>query len=224
MGASAPPSRYDGSPNRFVLRRGTCLWRVHASKRSASAFNPTTVSMLYGGGRFDATAEDTYPFFYAGLDEETALSEALLRDVAHDERGKRLIPRAVVADRSFAGVILTRDLTLISLMTGADLGAVGQDAWLINATKSEYAQTRGWAHWLRTQAGWAQGIAWPSLRNTGGTAVILFGDRCAMSFGPDYGHGLLHAVPSLSINLDDRFGIEWLNERLGQFNSGIAPP
>jgi hypothetical protein len=221
---SAPPEAYSGNPNRFVLRRGTCLWRVHKISRQPWAFKPSPSSTLFGGGRFDATPEDEYPFYYAGLDEETALAEALFRDLPADERGLRVIPRATVSGRRFAGLIATADLTLIRLMDGVDLAAIGQDAWLLTATGSEYAQTRGWAHWLRAKADWAHGLAWSSQRNLGGTAIILFGDRCATTFGSDYEHMLLHEVAPLAINLDDKAGVDWLNERLEPFRTAIVPP
>ena len=220
----APPAHYDGDPNRYLLRRGTCLWRVHASGRPASAFNPHPVDTLFGGARFDATATHEYPFYYAGLDEETALAEALLRDVAPDDHGTRVLPRVAAQDRRISGLAVTSDLTLVSLISGADLGAIGQDAWLVTAGGGEYAQTRGWAHWLRGQAEWACGFAWPSLRNMGGTAIILFGDRCAAAFGKDYEQTLLHDIPPLAVNLGDKAGADWLTERLKALRVGIAPP
>jgi hypothetical protein len=224
MGAAAPPHAYDGQPNRFMLRRGTCLWRVHAADRRPSAFKSLPSSTLFGGGRFDSTPEDKYPFFYAGLEEETALAEVLVRDLPSDERGVRVIPWVKVARQRFAGVVVTADLSLVRLMNGIDLAAIGQDAWLLNAAGSEYAQTRGWAHWLRATADWAHGLAWSSQRNLGGTSIILFGDRCAATFGSHYENTLLHEVPSLAINLYDKSGADWLNERLKPFRVGIAHP
>lgn len=224
MSNAAPPARYDGTPNRYLLRRGTCLWRVHGRCRAPWAFNPCPVDTLFGGARFDATPGHEYPFYYAGLDEETALSEALLRDLDPDDHGVRVLPRAKVKGRRVSGLAITSDLTLVSLISGADLAAVGQDAWLVTAAGAEYAQTRGWAHWLRSQAEWAHGFAWSSLRNMGGTAIILFGDRCVAAFGKDYEQTLLHAIPRLGVDLDDKTGGDWLTERLKAFRVGIAPP
>jgi len=182
------------------------------------------VDALFGGARFDATAGHEYPFYYAGLDEETALAETLLRDVHPDDHGTRMVPRVAVQGRRVSGLAVTSDLTLVSLISGADLAAIGQDAWLVTASGSEYAQTRGWAHWLRGQAEWACGFAWSSLRNMGGTAIILFGDRCAAAVGKDYEQTLLHDIPPLAVDLDDKAGAEWLTERLKAFRVGIAPP
>jgi|HubBroStandDraft_1064217.scaffolds.fasta_scaffold06962_5 hypothetical protein len=219
-----PPSRYDGTPHSFLLRRGTCLWRVHLSGLKPWAFNPRPADVLFGGARFDATPEHEYPFFYAGLNEETALAETLLRDLAPDESGTRVIPRVAVRCRRLAGLVVTSDLILVSLMNGADLAAIGQDSWLITAGGSDYPQTRSWAHWLRDSAPWAHGLAWSSLRNLGGTAIILFGDRCEAAFGHDYERTLLHNIPGLALRLDDKSGADWLTERLRALRAAVAPP
>ena len=66
----------------------------------------------------------------------------------------------------------------------------------------DYEHTRKWAHWLRQQAEWAHGFVWGSLRNRGGLAVVLFGDRCAADFGPGFERTLLHEVTELTVGLD----------------------
>jgi hypothetical protein len=128
-----------------------------------------------------------------------------------------------ICGRRISGLAVTSDVTLLSLRSGQDLAAIGQDTWLLSAAGSEYAQTRGWAHWLRDKASWAHGFAWSSHRNMGGTAIILFGDRCAASFGDDYEHTLLHEIPPLALDLFDDPGADWLTERLSAFRVGIAP-
>jgi RES domain len=220
---TAPPANYDGTVSAFMLRRGTCLWRVHRTEYAPWSFKTASANTLFGGARFDATGEDEYPYYYAGLDDETALCETLLRDVHPDDHSSRLVPHVAVAQRCISGLAVTADLPLISLRTGADLGAIGQDAWLVTAAGSEYAQTRGWAHWLRREAGWAFGMAWPSLRNISGTAIILFGDRCAAEFGDDYAQTLLHHIPRLTVHLGGKAGGDWLTERLSKFRAGVAP-
>ena len=224
MPSTPPPPHYDGTPNSYLLSRGTCLWRVHSRPRPPWAFNPCAADMLFGGGRFDATAADRYACYYAGLDETTALAESLLRDLYPDERGTRALPRAAVDGRRIAGVTLTSDLVLVRLINGADLGAISQDAWLVTAAGNEYAQTRGWAHWLRSQAPAAHGFIWSSYRNTGGRAIVLFGDRCAAEFGDDYERTLLYDVPPLAVDLDDKAGADWLTARLEPFRVAVAPP
>jgi len=219
-----PPVRYTGTPTRRPLRRGTCLWRVHSQARSPRSFKSSAADPLFGGARFDATNTDLYAYFYAALDENTAIAETLLRDLEPDEEGMRAIPRKLVTGRALSGLTLTKDLELVSLVTGQDLGSIGQDGWLINAPAREYPQTRAWAHWLRAQATWAQGFVWSSARDQGSLAVVLFGDRCAAGFGPDYARVLLHEVPELAVVLDDKDGAVWLNRLLEPYRAAISPP
>ncbi|MGH3278214.1 MAG: RES family NAD+ phosphorylase [Trebonia sp.] len=167
MPVAEPPVRFDGQPNQFVLRRGTCLWRVSSRPYSARSFKATPADGNTGA-RFDGSADDPYPYYYSALDEKTALAETLLRNLAPDERGRRLVPLAALAGRQLSGLTLTRDLRLVSLVSGQDLGAVGQDAWLVTGHGADYEYTRKWGHWLRRQAEWAHGFVWESLRNRGG--------------------------------------------------------
>ena len=220
----APPPGYDGTPNRYLLGRGSCLWRVHYRKYHARSFNTVQSDRLYGGGRFDATQSDSYPFYYAALDQGTALAEALLRDLHPDERGMRVLTGAALKERRMSGLTLTRDLALVRLIDGKDLAAIAQDAWLVTATAREYPQTRDWGHWLRRQATWAHGFVWDSLRDRGGLAIVLFGDRLTAAFGNDYERMLLHEVPELAVSLDDRAQEKCLNDLLGPYRAAIEPP
>ena len=194
MPLSKPPGGYDGSPNRYLLRRGTCLWRVHTRRYPAPGFNPSLADPLYGGARFDATAADPYPYYYAGLSEETALAETLLRDLLPDERGYRPVPRAAVTGRRLSGLTLTRDLDMVNLVDAEDLAAIGQDAWLVTAPGHDYPQTRDWARGLRGLAPWAHGLIWDSLRGRGGLAVVLFGDRLAVGWAVSESMAMLRAT------------------------------
>lgn len=219
-----PPRDYDGTPHRYLLVRGSCLWRVHHRKHCARSFKGLEADPVYGGARFDATEADAYSFYYGALGQETALAETLLRDLPPDERGMRLLTGAALAGRQISGLTLTRDLELVSLLDGEALGAIGQDAWLVIASGLEYAHTRVWGHWLRRQARWAHGFIWNSLRDPGRPAVILFGDRLAAAFGPDYERLLLHEVPELRVPLDDEAGRDWLNGMLAKYRVAVEPP
>ncbi|MGD0066630.1 MAG: RES family NAD+ phosphorylase [Streptosporangiaceae bacterium] len=219
-----PPRYYDGTPHRYLLGRGSCLWRVHDRKYCARSFKAVLADPGFGGARFDATEADKYPFYYAALDQETALAETLFRDLHPDDRGRRLLTGAALAGRQISGLTMTQDLELVSLITGEALGAIGQDAWLVNAAGSEYAQTRTWGHWIRGHAKWAHGFIWNSLRDPGRLAVVLFGDRLAAAFGRDYERRLLHEVPELAVLLDDAAGGEWMNGMLARYRVAIEPP
>jgi len=223
MPTAEPPALFDGQPNRYLLGRGTCLWRVHGRPYSGRSFKSMPAAGSVGSARFDGTEDDPYPYYYTALDQNTALAETLLRNLRPDETGMRLVQRKAVSGRQLSGLTLTRDLQLVSLVTGRDLAAVGQDAWLVTASGSSYAQTRKWAHWLRWQAKWAHGFIWESLRNRGGLAVVLFGDRCAADFGVGYERVLLHEVTELTVDLDDEPGATWLNETLKPYRVAVAP-
>lgn len=216
MPCMPPPVNYRGTPGRHSLPAGTQLYRVHRRKRAASEFSPIAADTLFGGGRFDPVAGREYPYLYATLSARTALAEVLLRDLAFNDRGTRILPRAAVRERQLSSLELTASLTLVALTTSAELAAVGQDEWLIQADPPAYPQTRGWGQWLRQQAPWAQGLVWPSKRDLGEKAVILFGDRCPQ--------GSLRPGDVPPVDLEDEPGHSWLNEMLAGFRVTIRPP
>ena len=193
----APPSRYEGTPRRFLLPAGTTLTRVHSAAFSVTEFNPTLARRDFLGGRFDATSDDAYAFLYAAEDDSTAVSETLLRDLPIDERGARLLPRAGLSKLRISWLRTTLDLEVVGLRSGRDLAAVGQDMWLTIAPAAEYAMTRRWASAVRTWAPWAGGLTWRSHREPEGFVYVFFGDRC-----PD---GCFEEVTdSLPVPPDDR--------------------
>ena len=173
-----PPARYDGTPRPFRLRSGTTLTRLHSRRFGVTDFNPTLARGVFAGGRFDATPEDEYAFLYAAGDDATAVSEALLRDIPIDERGARLLPASRLSGLRIGWLRTTRALQLVSLRSGVDLAAIGQDTWLTMAPAAEYAMTRRWAAAIREWAPWAQGLTWRSHREPAGFAYVLFADRC----------------------------------------------
>jgi hypothetical protein len=173
-----PPSAFDGDPHSYSLAAGTALVRVHSAQFDVCAFNPTLADEHWGGGRFDATADDRYSFLYAGEDADTAVVESLLRDLPADDRGARLLPRIATHERRLSWLRPTTELRLVSLRSGKDLAAVAQDTWLVDAPASEYGKTRRWAHAIRSWTPWAQGLIWSSRFEPQRWACILFGDRC----------------------------------------------
>lgn len=171
-----PPPEYDGVPRRFRLFTDTILTRVHKARFGATEFNPTVAQGPSAGGRFDATADDAYAFLYAADDDATAVSETLLRDIHSDERGARLLPAIQLSGLQISWIRVTRELELVSLRSGEDLAAVGQDTWLTST--SRYDLTRRWASAIQGWAPWAQGLTWRSRREPDGFAYVLFRDRC----------------------------------------------
>jgi hypothetical protein len=210
-----PPGRYDGTPRRFVLSSGTRLTRIHSTTFAATEFNPTLAVSSLRGGRFDATGEDEYSFLYAAEDDMTAVSEVLLRDLAIDERGARLLPRAALSGRRISWLRPTVDLVLVSLRSGEDLAAVGQDPWLTTGPAAEYAMTRRWAAAIRRWAPWAMGLTWRSHREPEGFAYIFFGDRCPQGSFEEVTEDLL--LPAADQELDFGTGRLYVEELLTRY-------
>ncbi|TDC70793.1 RES domain-containing protein [Actinomadura sp. GC306] len=216
MPPTPPPATAQVDPARAALPAGTVLWRVHRGTRSAETFNPVPADGQFGGGRFDATRDDPYPFLYAGFRPETALLESLVRSVPFNERGVRHLRRAALTGLVLSSVRTTADLDLISLRDSAELAAACQDEWLVTADPPEYPRTRRWGHWLRDRADWGQGLIWPSRRDLGNPAAVLFGDRTPP--------GLLKPGDEQPLPLDDAAGAAHLNALLAPFRIHVRPP
>jgi hypothetical protein len=216
MPLGPPPTTFKGTPNSWVMPAGTRLWRIHRDPYGPADFNKRPADRLFGGGRFDATADDVYPYLYAALADTTAVAETLLRDLPFQPGRKRTLPRKSLSGRHLSGLEATAPLTLLSLISGRDLAAVKQDTWLIHSQAHDYAFTRPWGHWLREQAGWAQGLVWSTRRDLGELSTVLFGDRCP----PD----VLRAVSPPGLTLDDAAGATELNTLLADYDVHVYPP
>ena len=173
----APPPRYDGAPDAFLLPAGTRLTRIHSAPFVVTDFNPTIARHPLRGGRFDATLDDQYGFLYAADDDATAVSEALLRDLPLDERGARLLPRVQLKNLRIGWLTTSRDLQLVDLRSGRNLAAIGQDVWLTVGPAKDYELTRAWASAIRAWAPWCSGLTWRSHREPAGFVCVLFEDR-----------------------------------------------
>jgi hypothetical protein len=216
MQRQGPPSRYHGTPNAYTLNVGERLWRVHSRDYGAEEFNPVAAGEHFGGGRFDGTKTDPYPFYYASAELSTALAEVFLRDeLRFTEWGYRILQWPAVRGRRISVVETTCPLTLLSLRTGPDLAAIAASAWLVQGAAT-YGESRAVAHWLRERAPWSQGLIWTSTIDLGKPAVVLFGDRCAAS--------ALREVPSHAVDLDDKPGINWLNAALAPYRTQVRWP
>jgi len=211
-----PPTGASASPRPAVLAAGIWLWRVHRRYRSAADFKDVRSDPHFGGSRFDSTPMDPYPYLYAAPEPQTALLETLVRGIPFDDSGRRLIRRSAVAGHRITAISPVQDLRLISLLTTADLAAACQDEWLILTASTNYPQTRRWGQWLRSQATWAQGMIWPSVRDLGHRSLVLFGDRLTS--------GALQIVPGTSTDLDDARGTAWLNKMLAPYRVSVRAP
>jgi hypothetical protein len=211
-----PPQTRCVNPNRTVLPAGTLLWRIHPDKYGPADFSGVLADPHFGGGRFDATPDAAYGYLYAALADHAAAAETLLRDLAFPPDRPRILPRRLLSGRRLSQVETTSDLTLLSLVTEPDLAAVRQDHWLIHSRAKDYAFTRRWAHWLREQAPWAQGMIWSTRRDLGELSMLLFRDRCPGDVLAATG------VPSLA--LDGEAGAGRLNAMLAAYGVYVCPP
>ncbi len=189
------PDRLPGSPRRYVLPADTVLWRVHRSGRPVDEFQQPRLVDGFGGNRFDGVGRDGHPFLYCSPEPGTAVAEHFLRDLDFSATATRILPRRAVLGRTVSAVRTTEDLDLLSLVTGPDLAAVGQDGGLISARGSEFDLTRRWAAWSRDKAGWARGMVWQSSVDLPKPTVVLFGDAC--------GPRVLKPDAEMAVPLDD---------------------
>lgn len=213
-----PPGSYGGTPRRFRLAADTRLSRIHGGRFGATSFNPTPADPHGGGGRFDSTEDDPYGFLYAAEDDFCAVSESLLRDRPLSETGAQLLPRQALAGRKISWIAPNRDLTLVSLKSGRDLAAVGQDSWLTKCESKDQGFTRRWGHALRRWAPWAEGFAWRSRREEDSLAFVFFEDRCVGAFDEI----VEPALPSPNGNwLDREPGESYVRHLLAAYNVAI---
>jgi hypothetical protein len=212
------PPKSGPRPRFLPLAAGETLWTVTDHEAHPFRQPPTGPEMRDArwGGRFDPTPDCAYPYCYAALDDLTALSETLLRDVP-PHAPPRYLPRHAVVGRGLAVLETRRELWLVSLLDGPDLAAVRQDSWLVHAESRDFSRTQLWGHWLRDSTapdGAAPaGIVWPSKRQPSGRAVLFFGDRCA--------DAVLRS-PHGERRLDDDEGHSWVNLRLAQLGTRLA--
>jgi hypothetical protein len=218
MTGTLPPSDFVMRPNSRLLPAGALLWRMHKAKRPADQFNPIPVDAHFGGNRFDATESDPYQYLYLADTPTTALAETLLRSLEFDPgTGMRLVPYAAVGGKSLTLLRTQCELILVSLITEADLAAVCQDSWLLEAEGERYAKTRRWASEIRAQTPQAMGLIWQSRRNRPRLASVLFHDRCADE--------PLAVVPGDGIpDMGSPAGVAETNRLLAPLRAAIVPP
>jgi hypothetical protein len=217
MPAEAPPERFDSPPRAMLLPAGTVLWRVHHRRFDSCQFTDRPADGHFGGGRFDATADQPYPFLYAAPKESTAVAERLLRGRQFGGYRRRVIERASIAGRRLSALETTRELRLITLVSATDLATVYQDDWLVQADEAEYGRTRRWGHRLRREDPAAAGLVWQSRRDRPHLSMVLFADRLPP------GAPVLEPAGFAPVDLDEPAGISWLNTVLKPYRACIAP-
>lgn len=196
MSNRIPPIRLSGGPNLTTLAAGAVLFRVHQTRFDAAAFNPEPAHRYYGGGRFDSTEDDRYEYLYAGESVGVAIAETFLRDIAYSARASAVLPRKAFAGRRISAVRLVRDCALVSLLDLADLSRAAQSTWLTQCEPRDYAQSRHWAHFIRSQAPNTDGFVWQSKREPARKAYLLYKQ--------DPTQTLVEQVPHFDVPTGDR--------------------
>jgi len=214
-----PPQEFGGTPVLAPIPGGTVLYRVHRKDFGAADFNSRLCHRYYGGGRFDATADDEYGFLYAGESIEVAIAETLLRDVIFDGTGKCIIPYEKYRGRRVSAIRTTGDLKVVSMLDRKALSSISQSTWLTTCPPSEYAQSRHWGHWIRSRTPGAAGYVWHSRQEPGGKAFVFFEDR--------HGEPMIEPATDdlssddLTIDFDSDQGKQELAQILSGYGAGI---
>jgi hypothetical protein len=188
MPKASPPASPVEEPHRHTLPALTSLERIYSATYRAEEFNPT-IPEPGQGGRFDAIDGD-YAYLYAGANVSTAVEEVLLRDVPQRVGLPRELPRAQLEDRNVCTLITAWDIPLIALRERGDLGAVGQDDWLVHCESVDYPCTREWARAIREWDEEAAGFVWKSRQGIGSDAYVFFADRLEPESLLPHGKGL----------------------------------
>jgi len=215
MTSQEPPRSFDGKPHATLIPEGTLLWRVHWNARKVTDFNDT-VPEPGKDGRFDATDDDPYPYWYGAYEQSTALTETLLGDLEFDERYWRVLPYDVICGRRIAAVTTTCELRMLSLVSMPDLAAAGVIGdWVVQVESKEFPKTRKWPSWWRTLDPSAAGLVWQSRKDRPHMSLMLFGDRCAP--------GVLAPSPLPTVEFDGEDGTTWLNAMLRPYRASVLP-
>lgn len=215
-GANLPP-RGIAQAREVRWPEGTALYRVHSRSFESHEFNTWEQDPHFGGNRFGSTANDRYSYLYAAPRQVTALTETLVRAVPFHDKPGRFLQRDAIENRRLSQVELARDVRLVSLFSVPDLARVQQsDDWLVGSEPTEYAFTRRWAHWLRSEAPWADGFVWMSNRDKPNESLVLFGH-------PDGDRATVRPGAEPWVDLDGEDGVDWLNETLAPYLVHVAP-
>lgn len=216
-----PPAVPPAAPAEIVLPAGTPLSRIHSVSFGGTELNPTLADSHWGGGRFDGTETDPYPYLYAASDDECAVCEALLRELPLKPGGGRLLPRSAIAGRVLSRLVSAKDVSLVTLCSGKDLARLGQgDSWLVSCPASQYGYTRRWAQAIRRWSPAAQGLIWPSRRDPAKRSYLFFGDRLSAGLQEADG-GWMSEEGGLP--LDSGMGERYLLEILEEYRVTLPP-
>lgn len=165
------------TPQLHIVPAGSAWFRVHTALpgRAANTFNP-------GYGKptrfafFTDSMGEIVPVLYAAESEEAAVCESILHDVP--VKGGN-IQHASYRDTAMGKIHPTRDLKLAKFM-GTGLRKLGVEHGQLTSTgRLDYPITAQWAQAAHRAD--FDGVIWMSHRCNTDEAIILFGDRVALS-------------------------------------------
>ena len=181
----APPEDCPGLFVDELVPAGTVLWRVHADRYAAEAFNPTPrrpgASPFVEGGRFDSI-DGSYAYLYGARSLGGAFAETFARNLDYTRPGPRPLRFNLVAGKVSSSIEVQRDLHLVQVY-GAGAEQLGQDGWLTACTEDDYPLTRQWAAAVRRWAPSSDGLAWKSRRDPSQDVMMLWGAPAGAAIG-----------------------------------------
>jgi hypothetical protein len=169
-----PPKRKPrGTPVLETLHAGTEVFRIHHVDRDPEQLNWRAPPSRYTGGRFDSM-DSSSGCVYVGDTPGTAIAETICRDLPLTGAA-RLVPWARIAARALSRLVVTDDLSVLSLH-GADLTHVSAPLALTKCDADRYETTRTWARALRRWVPDAQGFEYRPRHDEDGLARVLFAE------------------------------------------------
>lgn len=157
-----------------TVRKGTVFYRVHNAKFRSMDFNPG-----YGNARFSPIKDikgTQIPTIYAGDSVRVALMESIFHDIPHVP-GFKSYDKSKLIGQVISKIRIEKNLSMVKVSSPATRKLGIPDAELIHSMPNIYPQTRAWAEAIHRSAEQAQGLVWTSRQESGGKAIILFGDR-----------------------------------------------
>lgn len=159
--------------NKYLVKAGTPLYRIHREKYAGDAFNDSPG----GDARFSPIFDqhnNVITTIYAGDTTKVALCEVPLHDVDFSQQHIEFNVRRLV------GLVHTELLVNTELQLAAldqpGLAKMRASKKVAHCDATDYQITRKWAEAIHEQHQDIHGLIWPSKQHPG-NAYILFGDR-----------------------------------------------
>jgi hypothetical protein len=208
-GVPAPPDDLAKLLKTVTWPKGRVIHRIHLKIYGSGAFNPG----LRGNARFSpikASDGASIPTLYGGTTFDCAAMETVFHDVAFTA-GLKTFDKQKLTDQVYSQATPKRDLNLADLSAPALRKLGVQRNELIDTEKDKYPETRKWAEAIHAACPSAEGLCWVSRQDDRAVAIVLFGDRLAVTDllptgGP---HSVLADVPVYAnlLTLADRIGV-----------------